>query len=938
MMCGPVHEQSTLAATMASESQPSTGEAQTLRRGVSTGRFVILDELGRGAMGTVYAAFDVKLERQVALKLLHRSDRGLDNLLAEAQALARINHPNVVTVHDVGTHQDRLFLAMELVSGQPLRTWQEHPERTWQDIVEVYRKAARGLMAVHDADLVHGDFKPDNVMVADDGRVLVMDFGIARPLWATVSEGGGEESTEERTAKMTRIRGTPAYMSPEQFSLENITPASDQFGFCIALHEALWRQRPFDGTTLAELAAAVTSGTRRPRPTRRNVPAWVGAIVERGLSLDPAARFASMRTLDEAFDAALLQRQRRLALGGATVLTVGIAVALLLPSRTESECATASRDLATRVTTSKAALRTHFESFDHPDAPAVWGHIERGLDDFVAAWTSANGAQCGALAEAQPRLTRVRSGCLDGQRDTVFSILSVLDEHKTDLIRAGGVVSALPRPSTCTALTADDEAPPRHDGVELDAQQRFAKGRALYLLGERDAGKAAVDRSIAALRETSAHSLLSDALLWRAAKLRFEGAFELAERDAKDGLAHAAQSGSRRALVRAWLNRIELAMLADPKGTARIEAYFEAADNALLAAGTPADLRSSWLEIRGSWLDDQGDPTTAKALLDEALELAHTANRPARSVAQLLNVRGAIQTSLGDRAQARADFEASAQMREDAYGPLAPGLSTARSNVGALCFMLGEYACARASLEQVATILDAAQDTDSASRANLEAMLAEIAFWEDRQDDSEAHARRALAIIDARGLHDQPFALNARGTLLRVLTEAERWDEGEELAQAQLRANETRFGGTARESTGLRSVAKFYGDKGDHAQALAFARQARTLDETFLPPDSPRLGMAWNAEAGYLVDLGRLDEAATALERARATVLAEDGGSPRERASVRFNTVLLRDARGEHADARRDARTLLTEMDGDTPELTAARAIVETWLAEHPTP
>lgn len=929
-----MHDDPTLAPTLASESQPGTHESQPLRRGVSTGRFVVLDELGRGAMGTVYAAFDVKLERQVALKLLHRSDRGLDSLLSEAQALARINHPNVVTVHDVGTHEDQLFLAMELVAGQPLRTWQEHPDRTWQDIVEVYRKAARGLMAVHDADLVHGDFKPDNVMAADDGRVLVMDFGIARPLWSTVSESGEVDPADERTVVMSRIRGTPAYMSPEQFSLENITPASDQFGFCVALHEALWGERPFDGATLAELADAITSGARRPRGERRSVPAWVTAIVERGLLRDPGARFSSMRALDEAFDAALIRRQRRVTVGGLTVLSVGIGVALLVPAQAETECDIAARELSARVTDSKELLRAHFESFDHPDAPAVWGHIERGLDGFVSSWTASNAAQCGAAAESQPELARARRTCLDRQRDTVTSILTVLDESKADLIRVGGVVAAVPHPSVCSTLTAEDEPPRRHVGAELEAQRTFSKGRAQYLLGQREAGMNSVNEAIVALRGTEAHELLADALLWRSAKRRFRGEFEAAESDSKEGLAHAAQSESSRAVVRAWLNRIDLVLQSDPTGAKRIEAYFEAAENALLVAGTPKDLRSSYLEQRSAWFDDSGDPTTAMTLIDEALALARESDRPVRSIAQLLNVRGTIHTSLGDRAQAREDFATSAKLRAEAYGPLAPGLSTAHSNLGAMCFMLGDYPCAQVSFTKVATILDASGDTNSASRANLEAMLAEIAFWEDRIEESEAHIRRSLAIVEERELHDQPFALNARKTLLRILAKTERWEEGEALAQLQLQANERRFGGTAREPTGLRSIADFYNAKGDYERALQYAQQARALDQTFLPVDNPELGAAWNTEAGYLIDLGRLDEATAALKLARSTVFSTPGGSQLNRSSVRFNEVLLRDARGEHDEAVADARALLRDMGRDTPELAGARTIIETWLAE----
>ncbi|MBV1857805.1 MAG: serine/threonine protein kinase, partial [Nannocystaceae bacterium] len=363
----------TLAATNGSGSIPQGEDGIVLRRGDSLDRFVIIDELGRGAMGTVYAAFDTKLERQVAVKLLHNADRGIGSLLAEAQALARINHPNVVTVHDVGEHQGRLFLAMELVRGKTLRDYQRAPGQLWRDILEHYRQAARGLAAVHAADLVHGDFKPENVMVAEDGRVLVMDFGIARSLRPTDSvDGEAPSSSGSRSVEVSRIRGTPAYMAPEQFRLEAVGPLSDQFAFCIALYEGLWGERPFEGTTLSELSRAVSANLRRPHPSKSSVPRWLGPIIDRGLSTDTEDRFESMLVLDDAFDASLRRRMKGFSLLGATGLTVVVAMTLALtPTRTDS-CEEAANALQEQLSGPElSALHKRITDIEHPDARSV---------------------------------------------------------------------------------------------------------------------------------------------------------------------------------------------------------------------------------------------------------------------------------------------------------------------------------------------------------------------------------------------------------------------------------------------------------------------------------------------------------------------------------------------------------------------------------------
>ena len=283
------------------------GEAEAVR----IGRFRVRSVLGRGGMGIVYRAEDETLGRQVALKLL-RPDvgaadggRGGRRLAGEAQSLARLSHPNVVAVFDVGEHEGQRFIAMEYVEGQTLREWLRAP-REVGDILEIFTQAGRGLAAAHAVGLVHRDFKPDNVLVGSDGRARVLDFGLARPPGAVDGEGSEppalEAGADPLATSLTRegaLLGTPAYMAPEQHLGDAADARSDQFAFCVALFESLVGERPFVSRDLRSLSLAIVGGKRRAIAAgpHGEIPAHVRAVLERGLQVDPSARFPDMETL-----------------------------------------------------------------------------------------------------------------------------------------------------------------------------------------------------------------------------------------------------------------------------------------------------------------------------------------------------------------------------------------------------------------------------------------------------------------------------------------------------------------------------------------------------------------------------------------------------------------------------------------------------------------
>jgi hypothetical protein len=296
-------------------------DAHVLSRGDRLARFVVLNRVGTGGMGIVYVAHDPLLNRQVALKVLRPGARGSlrgqearTRLLREAQAMARLSHPNVIAVHEVGTVEDEIFLVMELNDGGTLSQWLEAARRPWREVVDVFVEAGRGLQAAHRAGLTHRDFKPDNVLLSRDGRVRVVDFGLVHA--PVAGERPTHPPTEESPLAMSlthtgAVLGTPPYMAPEQHRAEAADPRTDQFSFCIALHEGLYGRRPFLGDTYAELVGNVLDGVIAPPPPS-DVPPAVHQVLLRGLSADRAGRYPSIEVLlDELCAYAQVDRRRR---------------------------------------------------------------------------------------------------------------------------------------------------------------------------------------------------------------------------------------------------------------------------------------------------------------------------------------------------------------------------------------------------------------------------------------------------------------------------------------------------------------------------------------------------------------------------------------------------------------------------------------------------
>ena len=328
---GPVADkEDALAATMAPTDvlvPPARLPARPAAGG-AIGRYELIEKLGAGAMGVVWRANDPKLGREVALKLLRLPDASLtERLVREARSMAQVSHPNVVTVFEVGEAHGQSFIAMELVEGKSLRAWQTAERRTVPEIVEHYVAAGRGLAAAHARGIIHRDFKPDNVLVGKDGRVRVTDFGLAA---AKPGESGSVAKHSIADVNLTTegsVLGTPAYMAPEQFTGGNVDPRTDQFNFCVALYEALYGERPFEGRTFEELGTNVGDGKVKAAPAGSAVSGALRDLVLRGLSVAPGDRYPNMDALIVELGRDRARPWRRTAIG-ALVLGAVLAVAL----------------------------------------------------------------------------------------------------------------------------------------------------------------------------------------------------------------------------------------------------------------------------------------------------------------------------------------------------------------------------------------------------------------------------------------------------------------------------------------------------------------------------------------------------------------------------------------------------------------------------------
>ncbi len=800
-------------------------------RPVRLGRFTILERIGEGAMGEVYSAHDPDLDRRVALKLIRpmpsadssQTEPAHQRLRREAQAMARLSHPHVVTVHEVGELDERVYVVMELVDGMDLRRWLDRP-RPWREIVDVFLAAGRGLAAAHEAGVIHRDFKPHNVLLGDDGRVRVADFGLAG-LDATRSAGTMDAEGMEELTQTGAVLGTPAYMAPEQ--REGKTDArADQYAFCVALFEALHGHRPSDAP----------EGPPRPRTSPR-----IDAVIQRGLQEDPEARYPSMDALIEALEGA----RRRRWLGATVVATLGLAglFVAVAPSVAPDSPLEACRARASRwdeawtpARRDGLALRLREDTPERVDEALT--ATTRAIDTFAEAWRSELDDACRATHAEGVQSTAMlgrRLGCLDQRLDSLAVLLDVLAEPEGEPgERATLAVQGLPSPATCGAESIADAEPLTPEAEVLVARQReridrahalVAVGRspeAVALLAERP--PASVDPHTAArLHQARAEALL-DADQLDAARTQLVAALVAAETGEADRLR------ARSAIALADLiGHDQAEPVTGLEWAAVAEAVLDRLDDA------PA-LRIRLHHARGNTRFTEGRYEDALTEHRRALELARTHVPDGAGIgAQQMTVANTL-LALGRADEAREQLEQALVVYEQTLGPSHPRMGLGHAN------------------------------------------LSNVALAQGRLDESAEHARTALEIFGRSrppGHADWALAYNALGTALAsagdLAASIEPFERAVTVWSESLGARHPRVG------NGRSNLALACFGVGRYDDALEYGRGALAIYTETLGPEHPDVALVHATLGRTLLELERPREALEALERARTIMVGSLG-------------------------------------------------------------
>ena len=680
------------------------------------GKFAVLRRLGAGAMGEVFSGYDEDLDRRVAIKVLgeqRRSDSA--RMLREAQALARLSHPNVVQVYEVGRYESEIYIAMEFVQGETLRQWLHAERRSHHAILDVFDQAGRGLQAAHDAGLVHRDFKPDNVIVGGDGRVRVLDFGIARVDGSSRDSDSGDldldlEGSVERvdtSEKLTRtgqFMGTPAYMSPEQFQGHEVGARSDQFSFCVTLFEALYGRRPFDHSSVAALLQSVSSGDVGEVPANVEVRAEVVDAILRGLLPDPSQRWDSMRELLDALGYDESQDRRRRRTWWVAMAGVGTAAGLFAAQYEPAPkpCSGAGASLAEVWSTPRIdALERNAEGGLRQQS---WAAARRSIELWTQRWTASFEDAC--LANLRREQSDIvldrRMRCLQRRKAELDATLSVLEDAKADaLAQASDVVAELPSADLCDDLDRLErmvEGPTDAAAAERVAvwRKELVQARSLFAAGLIEEADEALRKLEAESSELQYEPLLPEVLEVRARLLETLGEHQRATETLLEAY-YSAVSSSHREFERQVAIDLVASLGLQQRRFADAESWIRLTEALLQRDGNPPEDRASLLLVLGGIREQQGRFDEAEALLVESLAL-HTKHEPDANAGPIHNALGLVHGKMGRPEDAEADYQRSMEIWIERGGPKHPQVAAAHNNLGTLHLHAGRYEEARASL------------------------------------------------------------------------------------------------------------------------------------------------------------------------------------------------------------------------------------------------
>lgn len=965
----------------------------TFPRGTTFGRYLLLEKLGAGGMGEVYAAYDPQLNRKVALKLMRpgsgSTQDGRSRLLREAQSLARVAHPNVIAVHDVGEFGEHVFVAMELIEGVTLTDWlrELHP---WPTVLEMFIAAGRGLAAAHQAGLVHRDFKPDNVLVGD-GRPRVLDFGLARATGDVAPPGTGETGQSPDSPVFARltldgaILGTPGYMAPEQCEGKPTDPRTDQFSFCVALFEALYGTRPFGGNTLSARLAEVKRGRLPEPPKSSNIPRAVYEALRRGLSPAPPDRFPDMAALL----AALSVRRRRSRgrwLAAVTTLAVlasaGGGYGLWLRRRLEV-CGGLEQKLAGTWDAEVAKdVRRAFLATGKPHAKATFDAVERTLAAYARQWIDASAQSCEAArirgidSEA---IYTLKSWCLEDRRSQLHALTGLFAAADEDILtNAQAATRSLPNIAACNdAVTLRERAgtaTPATRARAAPAAAKLLEAKALHDAGKYARGVVAAKEALDEAQKLGDRVLEAESHLLLGRLLDQAGDARQAEATLLDAAMTAVAAGSDELALRAWSRLVTVTGRTE---TQRDDAHRWArlARATLTRIGARPDLEA---ELESALGDLALSESRAEAAL-ESYERARTAYERARDsehpeLAMAYYGIGVAQTRLGKLDVAAENLERAIDLLVRAVGTEHPQMASALTALGAVYARQGNLAAAferqeaalrtreamlgpehpevAASYQSLATLRTKLGQDREAAEAHAKALaIRQKVFGQEHLSTAESytflaaalmrledwpgaatHAQRALAIYQRQLGSDHPSTAGAHeylGQALQGLGQLLRAQKEHELALDQrLRTLGADHVNVARSH---RALGEILLARGEQNLALLHFQKSLDIRERTNGRESTTLGKD-------LIGVGRCQLALAAPAKAvapleRALALLESTADEREVSRVRFD--LARALWESRQDRQRSlelaAKARATFLDAGEHGKTEL-SLVETWL------
>lgn len=726
---------------------------------VLIGRFQVLETLGQGGMGVVYAAEDAQLDRQVALKVirddvLHGDDDERARLLREARALAKLSHPNVVQVHEVGEHEGAVFIVMELVRGTTFGQWLAAERRPLAAVLDRFIEAARGLEAAHRVGIVHRDFKPTNALVGADGRVRIVDFGLARgePREAdTTPELHTRRSVQHEpgptdSPTLTRA-GTPAYMSPEQAMGTRCDARSDQFSFCVALFEAVYERRPFAPEDLLRCLEQPDSWPS-PVPADGPAPRWLRRLLARGLALRPEQRFPSMAAVIDVLQRAPRQRRRLgIAVGALAVLGAAVTVGgSLFPAQPVDRCPDPRERLAeVWGPPRRAELQRSFATTG--GGPTAATRTERALDDYAHRWVEARRDACEATLvrheQSQARLDQ-SSRCLDRARRSFDNLIGeLLAADPALLAESEALIAGLPDPARCRDPAVLDGPEPI---VNLELEALLDRAQILETTQQGREAAAVLELAIARAREHGDAGGEAEALLLlgrtQARLLRAPFAAKEALHQAYDRVGRTGRRQLESAIWSelAWVTSYELGAAAE----ARI--WIEHARSAATEAAGPAE-QAALLTVEAQVLEAEAQPAEAVRLRGQVLEILqgiYPADHPEIVLArQALAVSHAL---AGSRMEALALHAALWRELGERHGSEHPWTARCELDLGLDYVDLERYPEARPHIQHARQVLAATYGEATPRVATADLILAQLDLSEGALDPALARAQHALAV------------------------------------------------------------------------------------------------------------------------------------------------------------------------------------------------